>query len=298
MEGIIVIEKKYIDLINDEKLAYIETGKGDKTILLIHGNLASSLTMITLIDALKDDYKIIAPDMRGFGDSSFNHDFTELRDLAYDLFLFCKAKHIDKAHVMGWSTGFGVAMELALIAPDLVESLFSIEGLSVKGYYSKRKDKDGNLLEHVVFESYDHMKQDSNMQFVPNALQRQDVLFVKNIWENLLLIVKKEENEELLKLYVEETLKERCQMNINWCWVNFNISNERNKYNSGNGRMKELNCPIYLTLSDQDNIVTSDMILENVRLLNHPVVIEFKDAGHCLHMDQLDLLVKAIKTYI
>ncbi len=292
------VGKKYVELINGERLAYIEKGHSEKTILLIHGNMASSASMITLIDALKDDYHVVAPDMRGFGDSSFTHDFTELKELAFDIFLFCEQLGIKKAHVMGWSTGFGVAMELALISPDLVESLFSIEGMSVKGYYSRRKDKDGNILKHTVFDSYDHMKKDSGMKYVPDALARDDYPFVKNIWENLLLHVKPLEDETLLDLYIRETLKERCQMNINWCWVNFNISSESNLYTKGNGRMKELKCPIYLTLSSDDNVVTKDMIEENIELLNNPVVIEFKEAGHCLHIDQLDALVGSIKSHI
>jgi pimeloyl-ACP methyl ester carboxylesterase len=291
-------KKKYIRLINGEKIAYIDKGRSDKIILLIHGNMASSATMITLIDALKDDYRVIAPDMRGFGDSSFNQNFTTLKALAFDIFLFCNSLNIEKAHVIGWSTGFGVAMELALLAPQVVQSLFSIEGMSVKGYYSIRKDKNGDILKHKVFESYKEMKIDPNMTFVPDALERQDRVFVENIWTNLLLHVKPKKNKKLLNLYIDETLKERCQMNINWCWVNFNISEEANLYTKGHDRISELNCPVYLTLSDQDNVVTKDMILENIRLIKHAKVIEFKEAGHCLHMDQLEALVDVIKQYL
>ncbi len=292
------IGKKTIDLINGESIAYIDKGESDNVILLIHGNLASSATMITLIDELKDSYRVIAPDMRGFGDSSFVNDYTELKELAFDIFLFCDALGIKKAHVMGWSTGFGVAMELALLSPNLVKSLYSLEGMSVKGYYSRRLDKDGNVLKHRVFDSYDDMKMDPNMRFVPDALARGDRYFVEGVWNNLLLIIKPIEDKELFDLYVDETLKERCQMNVNWCWVNFNISNESNLYTKGNGRMKEIKCPIYLTLSDSDNVVYADMIEENIKMLNNPIVIKVKDAGHCVHIDQLDVIVKSIKDYL
>lgn len=291
-------KKQFVELPNNEKIAYIDQGTSEKIILLIHGNMASSATMITLIDALKDDYRVVAPDMRGFGDSSFNQNFTTLEALAFDMFLFCKALKIKKAHVIGWSTGFGVAMELALLAPQLVMSLFSIEGMSVKGFYSRRKDKNGEILKHKIFNSYKEMKTDSEMRFVPDALKRQDRAFVENIWTNLLLHVKPEENKNLLNLYIDETLKERCQMNINWCWVNFNISDEANLYTKGHDRVGELKCPVYLTLSDQDNVVTKDMILENVRLIKHAKVIEFNEAGHCLHIDQLKALVDAIKEHL
>lgn len=289
------VKKQFLTLPNDEKIAYIDQGTSKRVILLIHGNMASSATMITLIEALKKDYRVIAPDMRGFGDSSFHHNFTTLEALAFDMFLFCQALNIESAHVIGWSTGFGVAMQLALMAPKLVKSLFSIEGMSVKGYYSIRKDRNGEIIKHQLYNSFKEMKVDPSMKFVPDALKNQDRAFVENIWTNLLLHVKPEKNQELLDLYIDETLKERCQMNINWCWVTFNISDESNLYTKGHDRVTELRCPVYLSLSDQDNVVVKDMILENVRLIKHAKVIEFKEAGHCLHIDQLDALVDAIK---
>jgi pimeloyl-ACP methyl ester carboxylesterase len=292
------ISKKFVTLINQEKIAYIDQGKSEKVLLLIHGNMASSATMITLIEALKDDYRVIAPDMRGFGDSSFNKNFTTLKELAFDMFLFCKALNVKKAHVVGWSTGFGVAMELALLAPEMVQSLFSIEGMSVKGYYSRRKDKDGHILKHKIFNSFNEMTADESMQLVPEALKRKDRAFVKSIWMNLLLHVKPEKNENLLNLYIDETLKERCQMNINWCWVNYNISNESNLYTNGHNRVNELKCPVYLTLADKDNVVYEDMIMENVKFIKQAKLIHFNEAGHCLHIDQLDAVVKAMKKYL
>ena len=54
-------KKQFVELPNNEKIAYIDQGTSEKVILLIHGKMASSATMITLIDALKDDYRVVAP---------------------------------------------------------------------------------------------------------------------------------------------------------------------------------------------------------------------------------------------
>ncbi|MFA7589546.1 MAG: alpha/beta hydrolase [Acholeplasmataceae bacterium] len=290
-------EKQYVNLINGERIAYIEKGKSKEKILLLHGNMASSVHMVTLIDKLKDRYHVIAPDLRGFGDSSFNNSFMSLKELAFDLILFCQKLEIANAHVIGWSTGFGVAMELAIIQPSLVKSLFSLEGMSVKGYYSLRNDKDGNEIANKVFNSYLEMKQDKSMQFICDALATGDYDLIRNIWNNTLLVVKKV-NDYLLDLYVKETLKQRCQMNINWCWVNFNISDEPNLYAKGTGEMHGIKCPIYLTLGLKDNIVTEKMIMENAKLLNNPKLFIFENAGHCLHYDELDKLVAIIKNHL
>ncbi|MDR0832138.1 MAG: alpha/beta hydrolase, partial [Bacillales bacterium] len=254
-----LIEKKFINLANEETIAYIQKGNGPEIILLLHGNMASSSTMLTLIEALQDRYTVIAPDLRGFGDSSYNKSFKSLKDLAFDMLLFCDYLKLNKVHVLGWSTGFGVALELAILKPSLVKSLFSLEGMSLKGYYSIKKDAFGNEIPHTLYPSYQVMNENEGMRALQDAINRNDYEFVKNMWLKLLLVVKPISNEEL-DLYVKETLKERCQLDINWCWVNFNISDEPNLYTQGNSTYHQITCPITLTLGENDNIVVPKMI--------------------------------------
>lgn len=286
----ITYEKHSIKLLNGEKLFYIEKGTGPKTILLIHGNLTSSVHMVTLMDELKESYRVIAPDLRGFGDSSYNNEFRSLKELAQDLVLFCHELKIDEAHVVGWSTGFGVAMELAIINPSLVKSLFSLEGMSVKGYYSRGRNMP-------TFNSYLDMSNNPIMRSMPDVLESKDYQKVKYVWENTLLIKTKLE-EDLIDLYVKETLKQRCLMNINWCWVNFNLSDEPNLYVKGNGQMHLIKCPVYITKGMIDNVVTPDMIDENITRLKNVKVFEFKEGSHCLHYDELESILKLIKTHL
>lgn len=286
--------KKKIELLNQETLAYIEKGAGEETLLLIHGNMASSVHMVTLMDELQDKYRVIAPDLRGFGDSTFHNEFLSLKELAFDLMLFLNELDIDKVHVIGWSTGFGVAMELAIMHPDLVQSLFSIEGMPVNGYYSLRKDRDGNDVSSRVFDSYLEMSQDPTMRTIPDALAQDNFDLIKYVWENTLLVVKKVD-DDLLDLYVRETLKQRCQMSINWIWVNFNISDAPNPYSQGNSQMHNIQCPIYLTVGKKDNVVTEQMIQQNIDLLDNPTVYVFENSGHCLHYDELDKIVEIMR---
>lgn len=181
-------------------------------------------------------------------------------------------------------------MELAIIAPNIVKSLFSLEGMSVKGYYSPRN------LENV-FNSYSEMRKDKSMNFIPSALESNNYNLIKDVWEKTLLINLKLD-DKLLDLYVKETLKQRCQMNINWCWVTFNISNEANPYSKGSGEMNKITCPIYITLGLKDNVVTPKMIDENIKLLKNTKVFTFENGSHCLHYDELNSVVKIIRKYL
>lgn len=280
-------QKKYQTLLNGEKIAYIEKGSNNNVILLLHGNLATSVHMVTLIDQLKNKYRVIAPDLRGYGDSSYNNTFMSLTELAFDMMLLLKELNIENAHVIGWSTGFGVAMELAILAPALVKSLFSIQGMPVKGYYSLSKNKEGEQLSNRVYQSYQDMKKDDELMLVHSKIITKNYKFIKNVWEKLLLRNKEIDND-LLNLYINETLKQKNQDVINWCWVNYNISDEENLYSKGSSKMHLIKCPIHLTLSLDDNIVSKEVVLENIKLLNKAIVHEIKNAGHFVHFDKLD----------
>lgn len=286
-------EKKFVKLQNCERIAYIEKGVGP-VLLLIHGNMASSVHMVELANKLKDNYRVITPDLRSFGDSSFVNDFTTLKELAFDLTLFLNVLNIDSAYVAGWSTGFGVAMELAILNPKLVKGLLSLEGMSLKGYYSLKANKAGEVLSYRIYESYHQMKADRELNFISDALKSQDYNLIKSVWENTLLINRKV-SEDILDLFVKETLKQRSQENINWCWVNFNISDEANLYSKGSSEYKSIKCPIHLTLGLKDSVVTKPMIMENVKAFKHAILHTFPNAGHCVHIDELDLVVNIIK---
>ena len=69
-----------LTLKNGETIAYREAGKGEKTLLLIHGNMSSSVHWQPLMEALETEYRLVAPDMRGFGDSSYHKPFDSLRE--------------------------------------------------------------------------------------------------------------------------------------------------------------------------------------------------------------------------
>jgi pimeloyl-ACP methyl ester carboxylesterase len=56
--------------VNGVTLHYLKAGTGNRTLVLIHGFGETSHTWIPLFDEFGKDYTIIAPDMRGLGDSS------------------------------------------------------------------------------------------------------------------------------------------------------------------------------------------------------------------------------------
>jgi pimeloyl-ACP methyl ester carboxylesterase len=87
---------------------YLEAGDGDPVILLHGGEFGASaeISWERTIPALADRYRVLAPDMLGFGQSAKVIDFNDGRGMRIrHIARFCEALGIDSAHFIGNSMG-------------------------------------------------------------------------------------------------------------------------------------------------------------------------------------------------
>ncbi|PRQ09422.1 Haloacetate dehalogenase H-1 [Enhygromyxa salina] len=117
-------------------------GSPDKpAVLLLHGNLSSAVFFDRVQAELAADYYVIAPDMRGYGRTQAKPvDATRgVRDFSDDLAGLLASPELGlaadaKLHVVGWSAGGNVAMQLAIDHGQRVASLALINPGSPYGY--------------------------------------------------------------------------------------------------------------------------------------------------------------------
>ncbi|MGW5420028.1 alpha/beta fold hydrolase [Streptomyces sp. NPDC003943] len=105
-------------------------------VVLVHGNVSSSVFWHTTMTALPDRYRPVAVDLRGFGGTDpLPVDATRgLRDYADDLTALLAALGIDRAHLVGWSMGGGVVMQYLRDRPAAVRSLTLVNPVSPYGF--------------------------------------------------------------------------------------------------------------------------------------------------------------------
>jgi 3-oxoadipate enol-lactonase len=109
---------------NGMKLNYFETGNGTP-LILIHG-LTASLTMFNKdIEHLKDNFRVIALDLRGHGKSDKPLEYT-LDDHVQDVIALMDYLGIDRANILGASMGSYVAQGVATERPELVNKLILV----------------------------------------------------------------------------------------------------------------------------------------------------------------------------
>lgn len=116
----------------------LEAGNAEKELLvLIHGNVSSSAFFAPLMERLAPDFHVIAPDLRGFGQSeALPVDATRgVRDFSDDLAELLHALAPGRrVHVLGWSLGAGVAMQFAMDHHAMVASLTLESPMSPFGF--------------------------------------------------------------------------------------------------------------------------------------------------------------------
>jgi pimeloyl-ACP methyl ester carboxylesterase len=108
--------------INNINLAYTDTGSG-RPIVLIHGYPFNRSLWTEQIPALSNDNRLIAPDLRGFGDSDASPDVSTMDRLAADVAALMDHLEIPRATIGGLSMGGYVALAFYKQFPSRVRAL-------------------------------------------------------------------------------------------------------------------------------------------------------------------------------
>ncbi|TFB72655.1 alpha/beta hydrolase [Cryobacterium glaciale] len=106
------------------------------TVVFVHGNVSSSLFWQPLMLALPASVRALAIDLRGFGTSAILPvDATRgLADYSDDVAAVLAELGVDRAHLVGWSMGGGVTMQLLLDHPGLISTLTLVAPVSPYGF--------------------------------------------------------------------------------------------------------------------------------------------------------------------
>jgi 3-oxoadipate enol-lactonase len=99
------------------KLAFDDVGRGD-CVVLIHGHPFDRTLWAPQLAALADGFRVVAPDLRGFGHSPVTPHLVTMREYAADIEDLLDGLEIARAAIVGLSMGGLVTMELAAARPE------------------------------------------------------------------------------------------------------------------------------------------------------------------------------------
>ena len=112
------------------RLHALEAGVGGAPLLLVHGFTGCKEDFAEEVDGLAElGYHVVAPDLRGHGESDQPDDEASygLRSFADDLFALTERLGWASFDLLGHSMGGSIALRFALARPDLVRSLILMD---------------------------------------------------------------------------------------------------------------------------------------------------------------------------
>lgn len=125
-----MVEEKFLQT-DGNRIRYLESGTSKNTLVLIHGLGASSERWDQVIPLFEKDFKVIAPDLIGFGYSDkpladytpeFFSDFLEK---------FFLSANLQRPHIIGSSLGGQIAAEFATSHSEHIEKLVLVSPAGV-----------------------------------------------------------------------------------------------------------------------------------------------------------------------
>lgn len=99
------------------------TAIGTPFVLFLHGIGANRHQWRPQLDALADQFRVAAVDMRGYGDSDDDAGPLDFASFATDVIRVLDHLGVARAHLVGLSMGGRVARDVALRSPERIQSL-------------------------------------------------------------------------------------------------------------------------------------------------------------------------------
>jgi pimeloyl-ACP methyl ester carboxylesterase len=149
--------------------------------VLIHGFPLDHHLWDEVVPLLDDAFDIIAPDLRGFGESTITDSQPSMDDYASDIAALLDQLEIQKAAIVGHSMGGYVALAFARLYPDRVSGLGLVSSQVVadaperkEGRYKSAADVAANGIDSVVEAMVPKFTPDESLQAYARAsMQRQ-----------------------------------------------------------------------------------------------------------------------------
>ncbi len=133
------MKDQYIE-VNDINTRYWSMGQSESVIVMIHGLGGYVENWELNVESLAQQHQVYALDMVGFGRSDKSQAVSySIRYLAQFVSAFMRTMEIETATLLGHSMGGAVALQLALLEPDMVSRLVLVNsgglGSEVSGVF-------------------------------------------------------------------------------------------------------------------------------------------------------------------
>lgn len=136
---------EYFAISNGIPVHILDTKKGDKTIVLLHGYLETLYIFNEFIEILEKKYRVIAIDLPGHGLSGSDKDINSMEFCAGVIADILKKNNIEKAWVAGHSMGGYIAQNCIKHYPGMFNGVILLNSTPFADSPEKRTDREREI---------------------------------------------------------------------------------------------------------------------------------------------------------
>lgn len=274
------------------RLHYVDWGNPEgPPMILIHGGRDHCRNWDWIAEHFKDEYHIIAPDLRGHGDSQWviGSSYNQI-DYVYDIAQLLNQKNMTPCVVIGHSLGGSISLLYTALHPQNVSKLIAIEGMGPPP--SMLEERLNKPLDERL---HDWMKDLRGLS--ARQVRRYDSL--EDAYERM-----QSENPHLSESQARHLTIHGSNQNEDGTY-SWKFDNYVRAFPPTGLPMEEvwklygqIECPTMLVRGLES--WASDPVADGrTKQFTCPLTVEtFADAGHWVHHDQLDGFVKAVRGFL
>ena len=273
------------------KLNYVDWGNPNAPpLLLIHGGRDHCRSWDWVAEELRDDWHIIAPDLRGHGDSAWSPDGNyEMSAFVYDLAQLVHQLNLAPVTIVAHSMGGSIATRYTGLYPENVRKLVAIEGLGPSPKVEAERDAIG--IRARTRKWIDDKRSAAGRQ--PKRYPTLEAALERMKGENTYLT-----DEQARHLTIHGISRNE---DGTWSWKFDNYLNIWAAFDMSRDDLHAIwaaiTCPI-LMMYGANSWASNPEKDGRIKHFSTARVVEFENAGHWLHHDQFDRFMREIKAFL
>ncbi len=279
---------QYIKLPNGETYAYQQAGSAESQVLLLLHSLTSSSLLFShhFLELVSDKFYIIAPDLRGHGNSSYDKPIKSIDDLVEDIKLFLDSLKITKLSILGCSIGGGIAMKFAEKYPEYVEKIILCSSIGPNGVPIYKTNEQGAPTTERA-ETKEEVLEDCGVKAMREAIEEQDREKAWLLIISLFFTGRKEPSAERMENFVDDFLKCKAVGDIHFAMNKFSLN------------LDLIKCKVLILYGGQDMLVKREDRESMMKGLGGLAELKvFEDAGHMILEDCPEESIKCILDFL
>jgi len=273
------------------RLNYVDWGNPDAPpLLLVHGGRDHARSWDWVAEELRHDWHIIAPDLRGHGDSAWSPDGNyEMSAFVYDLAQLIHQLNLTSVSIIAHSMGGNIATRYAGLFPENVRKMVNIEGLGPSPKMLAERDATGIKKR---FRQWIEDKRNAAGR-TPKRYPNIEAAYERMKTENSYLT-----DEQARHLTVHGISRNE---DGSWSWKFDNYLNIWAMFDMPEEDLlaiwKSITCPILMMYGANSWASNPE---KDGRINNFPTakVVEYENAGHWLHHDQFDRFMTDVRAFL